>query len=985
MKRVFIILFLLQTTSLFSQSKADSLQLEFEKAVVDSIKIKILNQLFYQYQNNSPVKAKEMVKEALHLLELSNDKSLQVNSYNQYPDFLILQVGLDDLKKTLSFTLSDHIRAKVLNQLGSKYTFLSSDTASIYLNKALSLASKKEYLLEKAEALLQLTRIYRLLGDYPKALECGFDALKIFTASKNQSRIPRLLTNIGNVYFRLEDYPEALNYQQQSLQIAKQLNDELAQGVALVNMGIVYENINQPEKAFENYFNALSVNRRIGPKINISINLENIGDLYFDQGKYDIALPYFFESLELSKEISDQQGIASISRHIAEIYQKQGKVKKSMDYATFSLEVASKNKLKTEAAAASLILSDNYNHVKDFKNALEFYRSHKIYRDSLYNEANLKKLQNIENRYEIQQKEQELTIKGQTITLLERNKQINKLWRNILLVSLLALILIGFLIYKFLRANNRKDKALLLVEQANTEQLETLDKAKSRFFANISHEFRTPLTLIKGPIEQLEQNPDKALGIDNIKMIRRNANRVLNMVNQLLDLSKIDEGSLKLAPTEGDIYKCLRAATSSFNSHAAQRNIDYRVQIPQTVLWASFDRNKVENIVYNLLSNAFKFTDENSKISFSVLYNGSRLQIQVSDSGKGIPQEKLPFIFDRFYQVDSSTTKEKEGSGIGLSLSKNLIELMGGTINVSSKLNRGTFFTVLLPLEEIRTGRQRARDFVPQIEKSAFKKPFTILKTDKRDVPSILLVEDNKDMRHFIMEQLIKFYKIKEAIDGKSGLKAAIADPPDLVITDLMMPKMDGIELCKELKTDVNTSHIPVIMLTAKAGMDNKIEGLETGADDYLTKPFDVNELLVRIKNLIEQRQKLRELYSNKEVQIDPKKVTLTSIDQKFLEQVLELLESKFSDSDFGVPQMQEALGMSKTQLHRKLKALTNEAPGELLRNFRLKRAAQLLSQKADTVTQIAYLVGFNNLSYFAKCFKELYGTAPSAYKTRAE
>jgi YesN/AraC family two-component response regulator len=311
---------------------------------------------------------------------------------------------------------------------------------------------------------------------------------------------------------------------------------------------------------------------------------------------------------------------------------------------------------------------------------------------------------------------------------------------------------------------------------------------------------------------------------------------------------------------------------------------------------------------------------------------------------------------------------------------------MGGTITVTSNVDKGAVFTVKLPIQALKNVSEES-DVNVLVEGNLIgsalipkSKPFEFTKMDKRTLPNILLVEDNNDMRHFIKEQLIKFYRVKEAIDGETGLKKAIADPPDLIITDLMMPKMDGIELCRKLKTEVHTSHIPIIMLTAKAGMENKIEGLETGADDYLTKPFDGKELLVRAKNLIAQRLKLRELYGNKEVQIDPKKITVTSIDQKFLEEVLALLEGNYWDSDFGVPQLQEAMAMSKTQLHRKLKALTNEAPGELLRNFRLKRAAQLLSQKADSVTQIAYKVGFNNLSYFAKCFKELYGVAPSSY-----
>jgi signal transduction histidine kinase/DNA-binding response OmpR family regulator/ligand-binding sensor domain-containing protein len=576
-------------------------------------------------------------------------------------------------------------------------------------------------------------------------------------------------------------------------------------------------------------------------------------------------------------------------------------------------------------------------------------------------------------------------------------------WYRTWWAYLIYLLLFGGFLWGILKLRSRQLKAqnealekLIAVrtsevrQQANqlkiqAEKLQELDRAKSRFFANISHEFRTPLTLIKGPIEQLEQNFTEKLNMETVKMIRRNANRLLNMVNQLLDLSKIDEGSLKLAPTEGDVYKCLRAAAASFNSHAAQRNMDYRVEIPPGVLWASFDRDKLENIIYNLLGNAFKFSGDGSKITFFAEYTAYGLQIKVSDTGKGISKEKLPFIFDRFFQVDDSNTRDKGGSGIGLSLSKDLVELMDGTITVSSEIDKGTFFTIQLPIQEIKTRQKEVIENIPSPKNPISKEPFVLSGTDKRNLPTVLLVEDNRDMRYFITEQLIKFYKVNEAINGEEGLQKALAESPDLVITDLMMPKMDGIELCKSLKIDVLTSHIPVIMLTAKAGMDNKIEGLESGADDYLTKPFDGKELLVRTKNLIEQRRRLRELYSNKTIQVHPKKITVTSIDQKFLEKVLELLETNFAEPDFGVPQMQEALAMSKTQLHRKLKALTNEAPGELLRNFRLKRAAQLLAKKADSVTQVAYKVGFNNLSYFAKCFKELYGVAPSSYQKQAD
>jgi CheY-like chemotaxis protein len=263
---------------------------------------------------------------------------------------------------------------------------------------------------------------------------------------------------------------------------------------------------------------------------------------------------------------------------------------------------------------------------------------------------------------------------------------------------------------------------------------------------------------------------------------------------------------------------------------------------------------------------------------------------------------------------------------------------------------------------------------------TAVRNTFELTREDRRKLPHIILVEDNPDMRQFIKFQISPLYRVTEAVNGEEGLKATLKHGPDLLITDLMMPRMDGIELCRQIKTDLHTSHIPVIMLTAKAGQANKIQGLETGADDYLTKPFDGKELKLRIKNLIEQRERLRKLYTRNEAGIDPREITVTSLDQRFLEEVLGLLEARHSDPDFGVPQMQQALAMSKTQLHRKLKALTNEAPGALLRNFRLKRAAQLLRKKNDSVTQVAYKVGFNNLSYFAKCFRELYGQPPSTY-----
>ncbi|MDB4293447.1 ATP-binding protein [Maribacter sp.] len=531
------------------------------------------------------------------------------------------------------------------------------------------------------------------------------------------------------------------------------------------------------------------------------------------------------------------------------------------------------------------------------------------------------------------------------------------------------------------RTQEIQEKNLLL--EGQTEKLKELDTMKTRLFANISHEFRTPLTLIKGPVEKMEQAGETNLSMTNVKMIRRNANRLLKLVNQLLDLSKLDSGKLQLNAAEGDVFKCLRAAASSFSSHAAQRDIDYQISVASQTLWANFDRDKLEKITYNLLSNAFKFTQDKGKIKFTVSYRGERLQLEVSDSGQGIEKDKLPHIFDRFFQVDDSYTREKAGSGIGLALTKELVDLMEGEIYVESEFGKGSVFKVVMNMEEIKSHKKQATEEYKIAQQDGIETATPLVKTVVKE-HHILIIEDNNDMRHFIKEQLQNEYEVLEAYNGLEGLKKAKKIVPDLIVTDLMMPQMDGITLCKELKGGIHTSHIPVVMLTAKAGIENKLEGLETGADDYLTKPFNARELQVRVRNLITERQKLRERYRQKP-DINPSEITVTSLDEKFLNQVLELLEEKHIESEFGVPQMQDALGMSKTQLHRKLKALTNHPPGELLRNFRLKRAAQLLLHKGENVSQIAYAVGFNGLSYFTKCFKELYGVAPSDYPAQVD
>ena len=537
------------------------------------------------------------------------------------------------------------------------------------------------------------------------------------------------------------------------------------------------------------------------------------------------------------------------------------------------------------------------------------------------------------------------------------------------------------------------------LEQKNIQIME-MDQMKTRFFANISHEFRTPLSLIMSPLEEMLMKDNiEEYERNELEMMYRNAIRLLGLINQLLDLSKIDAGSLKIELVDYDILKVLRMIAKGFVPMAERKKINYSVHIPEGKYQTSFDRDKLEKILANLLSNAFKFTPEKGKVILAIeLTNGKSgkkpviLEILVRDSGRGISADNLEKIFDRFYQVSDNHENGKTGTGIGLSLTKELITLQYGHIEVESKVNEGSSFSVKLPLgkEHLKENEYIIKD-PEEIKKDTliikcridsdqtpFEKDSGAI-TEETTKSVVLIVEDNEDVMQHLTQNLEESFLIKRAVHGKEGLEKAAAFIPDLIISDVMMPEMNGMEMCKKLKSEATTSHIPVILLTARADVENIIEGLETGADDYITKPFNIQELITRSNNLIEQRKKLREKYSV-QVEMEPGKVVVKSADEKFLQHTIEMIEKNMGDCDFDVNNLYPAMNMSRMQLFRKLKALINQSPGELIRSIRLKRAAQLLKQNYGNIAEIAYEVGFNNLSYFAKCFKEKFGVLPSEF-----
>lgn len=544
---------------------------------------------------------------------------------------------------------------------------------------------------------------------------------------------------------------------------------------------------------------------------------------------------------------------------------------------------------------------------------------------------------------------------------------------------LLYAVTIALILYTAYRYQKRRWalQANLEMEQEKSQRLAEMDEFKSRFYANVTHEFRTPLTVIKGLTNQIRENP-RWKTTEQLNLIERNSDKLLNLINQMLDLSRLEAGKLKPKYVQGDIIQYLAYLIESFHSLAFTNKISISFHAEVDQLLMDYDPDKCQQVLSNLVSNAIKFTPEYGKIKVTAKTleqaEGKQLEVKVQDTGTGIPEDKLPFIFDRFYQADNSTSRKAEGTGIGLALVKELLELMGGHIQIQSQVDKGTTVTFQLPVHNqaklVENGFTASIPSPPPPSATFIEEKQNQLKTE--ELPLVLIVEDNPDVIYYLRSCLEGQYQITETRNGQDGLSKAQEMIPDIVISDVMMPEMDGFELCQALKTDQLTNHIPVILLTAKVTQEDKMEGLTQGADAYLTKPFQKEELLVRANNLIEIRKQLQAHFLN-----DNGADTETSEDP-FLTKFREIVKEHLDDADFNVAQLSRALGISRVQVHRKLKALTDLSITQYIRLLRLNKARKLLKNPDLTIAEVAYQVGFKDPSHFSKVFAQHFGESPS-------
>ncbi len=934
------------------------------------------------------------------------------------------------LDQLLDSTVEDSVKFQVL--LDSIYNMnpIHSGLPFMYLKKGIALATAKNELSWRGELYATMGHMYGVLVKKDSAEIMHEMALRDFKEEQNSQRILDMHHLLSQMYGSNNSMDKALEHAYATIAICEKNGNKSEEARATLNIAGMLNNLSEPDRARSFAKKAIAIYEEANDLSGL-VNAYTYLAVYYPDS-LDLALSYMEKAWDIILN-DPQQDKANTWIHFyctrAKIYEEKQAYKKAMDdlnkvdslsegnrplTLTHFLDykkAAHAHQLKRYEEAEKLFLKnvsdslaylnihlyDNYSFMVENYIKLNRWDSAYHYHMIVLEQQNKEKLHEsklnmemLKTKYETDKKEDTILAQDQRIAQ-QRIIQ----WLVVGLAILLGLFL--FQAIKSARIKNRANK-----------KLQELDALKTKLYTNITHEFRTPLTIIGGMAAQVQENPEEWFN-EGLVMIQRNTDRLLELVNQMLDLSKLESGKISLQNQQGDLVTYLKYIVESMHSFAESNKIQLHFHTEDEELIMDFDAERIQQIMINLLSNAVKFTPEEGHVYVFVRAiskkessrNIEMLQIKVKDTGGGIPEEQLAFIFDRFHQVDDSATRAKEGTGIGLALVKELVNLMEGDISVKSNFKKqqrgqGTEFTLLLPINNVATKIHTSSSLLkngiasvtnPEVGVSILEKEEneSFLNTNK---PSLLLIEDNPDVVTYIASCLQDQYQIMVAINGQEGIDIGIDKVPDLIITDVMMPIKDGFEVCHTLKTDQRTSHIPIIMLTAKADMESKMQGLEKGADVYLAKPFHKKELLIRIKKLLELRLMLQGYYlsiatSNKPESIVKVSQQIPAGDKQFVIDLKTFVELHLDDFDLSVEKLCRELGMSHSQLHRKTKAMTGLSPIKFIRFIRLDKAKTMLRNPDTNISGVAYDTGFNDPGYFGRVFKKEFGMTPIEWKEK--
>ncbi len=880
----------------------------------------------------------------------------------EYPSYLHLLLNKIKTDKDTTGLAEIYYRIGVNHRYTHGY-----DSAKYYYQKSLPFAHKiKDY--------YKLGRIYNELGVVCRKTDRNEEAVNYFVSSINTTKFSNNLygkaiaeNGIGNIYLVQKEYQKALSYFRESLKYGKSSDNKYHLEISYGNLGEAYLYLHEADSANFYINKSLELSKLRGNPIGEGICYQLLGQVKMFQNEYEKAYGYYEKALDLQREKNDQRYLSTILIQHGNVCSKLKRYKEAeknlLEGRKLSKEIHSIDNLMF----ANQVLYEIYYATGRFREASDALLLTKNYTDSLYNSETVRVMNDLEFKYQSENKTHQIELLNARNQLIGESKKMQRNQFGVLLLLFGGLAAFFYYLYK------NKQKV--------SRELQIVNQMKSKFFSSISHEFRTPLTLIKGPVEKHLARPHSNEEQDEMKLILRNTNRLLALVDQLLNLSKIDAGHFAISAQEGDLSTLLKGISNSFIYQASEKKINYQLEINESGdVW--FDTNIVEIIITNLLSNAFKFVPKNGNVEMKLDAFNDHIKIIVSNSGCTLTKEQLAHIFDRFYRAGENET---QGTGIGLSLVKELCTLYRAPIKVSCSNSQIIQFELLLPTSKDHF-KVNEISLLPMAKKEEqFYEVNSDLNLEEEnevkieDLPVLLLVEDNLDMRKYIKTYFIHKYKILEAEDGEIGIKMAIEYIPDLIISDVMMPKVGGVELCSCLKADVKTNHIPIILLTAKVGDDNELDGLKSGADDYIVKPFNAKALIVKVERLIATRKEMQKKYQN-EIVISPLNIVFPSEEEKFARTLQKVLEANLHNPDFTVDQFCEETLMSRTQLHRKLKALTGLSATAFIRTQRIKMASEILLNPDVNISDVCFSTGFNDTSYFSKCFKEIQGCTPSEY-----
>ncbi len=836
------------------------------------------------------------------------------------------------------------------------------------INTTLVLAEKNSH--EKA-----LINIYNMIGDmflvnkknYELALVYYNKVLEICRPKYKQWEAT-ILNDIGDLYMRMGNDTLALRYVNEGLRVAKTMNLKHQISESYRNLGVIYKSQGRLPEAIHHFQICYNTGCDKCSKVVFHQALIDIADSYMALQNPDKAFDYYNQSLDLAMEFKANKELAVSSLRLGNYYSLLDNGKSKAYYLSAIQYARQSNDLKT-IKIISDTLSSYFRKQNNFKAAYEYQMLARTMEDSIIQIDNQASLADWELKFEIEKINKENQT-NERLAAAEIKRQ--KAFRNGTLLIALLLVVLGLVVYSGYR-RKKKDNSLL---EKMSDELHQADEMKLRFFSNISHEFRTPLTLILNPAKSLlETGTVEGESKKQLEYIYNNALKLRDLTNQIMDLQKLDAGKLTLKPEEADIIEYCVGVASSFESLCYKKNNSVAICSNHRSVIASFDKDKVGKILSNLLSNAFKFCYEASVIEMLMEISNHNFTLSIKDKGLGIPSDEIDKAFKQYYQA--STNNQTEGTGIGLAYVKELAEFMKGKANIKSTVQQGTLVTVTIPLATCVIAD--AAELEHRIPKTGLDeiKPFIIADEQNEDRNTVLIAEDNDELRNFIGDLLKADYNLILAANGREGAKAAFKYLPDIIVSDVMMPDMNGFDMCSLLKKDERTSHIPVILLTAKDGSQSSLEGYQTGADDYIIKPFDNELLKLKIRNIIATGEASRRQFDLKSMlSVDSYKFGNT--DKGFMKKCLAIIEKHIDNSDFSVELLAEEMSFSNRNFYRKIKALTNQTPAELVRIYRLHYAKRLLQNTDMKVFEIAMAIGYEDVNRFRQAYKKLFGFPPS-------